>query len=168
MYDETMDVDTSDYAGFGLRLVAWLIDFIMIAIVSGGAMTVLAALGLTAIGGIEGLEEMSHNIDDVPPGVKAGVMAAYFGFLGFMGIAAWLYFALMESSYRQATLGKMAVGIQVTNMDGGRISFLNATGRYLGKIISGMIMYIGYIMAAFTERKQALHDMMASTLVLRK
>ena len=83
-------------------------------------------------------------------------------------IVGWLYFALMESSVNQATLGKMALGIKVTDLDGNRISFGRATGRYFGKIVSGMILYIGFIMAGFTEKKQALHDIMASCLVVNK
>jgi uncharacterized RDD family membrane protein YckC len=80
----------------------------------------------------------------------------------------WLYFAIMESSSRQATLGKMALGIVVTDISGRRISFARATGRQLGKIISGMILYIGYLMIAFTQRKQGLHDIMAECLVVVK
>lgn len=81
-------------------------------------------------------------------------------------IIGWLYFAIMESSSRQATLGKSLMGIYVTGLDGQRISFLRATGRHFAKIISAIILLIGFIMAAFTERKQALHDMIASTLVV--
>jgi len=82
-------------------------------------------------------------------------------------VIQWLYFAVMESSKHQGTLGKLALGIKVTDMNGDRISFGRATGRYFGKIISGMIIYIGYIMAGLTEKKQALHDMMASCLVIK-
>lgn len=80
----------------------------------------------------------------------------------------WLYFAIMESSSRQATLGKMALGIVVTDISGRRISFARATGRQLGKIISGLILYIGYLMIAFTQRKQGLHDIIAECLVVKK
>jgi len=83
-------------------------------------------------------------------------------------IVNWLYRAGMESSSGQATLGKMALGIIVTDYEGERISFGRATGRLLAKIISGLILLIGYIMAGFTERKQALHDMIAKTLVVVK
>jgi uncharacterized RDD family membrane protein YckC len=83
-------------------------------------------------------------------------------------VTGWLYFALMESSSKQATLGKMALSIVVTDMDGKRISFGRATGRYFGKILSGIILLIGYIMIAFTEKKQGLHDMLANTLVVDK
>jgi uncharacterized RDD family membrane protein YckC len=80
----------------------------------------------------------------------------------------WLYFAIMESSSRQATLGKMALGIVVTDTQGRQISFARATGRYFGKIISCLILYIGYLMIAFTQRKQGLHDIMAECLVVVK
>ena len=73
----------------------------------------------------------------------------------------------MESSSRQATVGKMALGLKVTDLEGRRISFARASGRHFAKYISGMILLIGYIMAGFTERKQALHDMIAGTLVQR-
>jgi uncharacterized RDD family membrane protein YckC len=73
----------------------------------------------------------------------------------------------MESSSRQATVGKIALGIEVTDLEGNRLSFGRALGRNLAKIISALILYIGFIMAAFTKRKQALHDMIASALVVK-
>jgi Tfp pilus assembly major pilin PilA/uncharacterized membrane protein YeaQ/YmgE (transglycosylase-associated protein family) len=86
--------------------------------------------------------------------------------LGF--VIGWLYFALMESSAGQGTIGKRVVGIVVTDLNGDRIGFGRATGRYFGKILSSIILLIGYLMAAFTQRKQGLHDMLASTLVLNR
>lgn len=83
-------------------------------------------------------------------------------------VAGWLYFALMESSKFQGTVGKLALGIIVTDVDGNKISFARATGRYFSKILSGFILMIGYIMAGFTEKKQALHDIIAGTLVWKK
>jgi uncharacterized RDD family membrane protein YckC len=80
----------------------------------------------------------------------------------------WAYFAGMESSARQATIGKSAMGIYVADLNGQRISFMRATGRYFAKILSALILFIGYIMAAFTARKQALHDILANTLVLNR
>lgn len=71
----------------------------------------------------------------------------------------------MLSSARQATLGKMALRLRVTDLDGNRISFGRASARHFAKYLSGLILAIGYIMAAFTERHQALHDMVAGTLV---
>lgn len=83
-------------------------------------------------------------------------------------LGGWLYFAIQESSEHQATFGKRALGIIVVDEQGNRISFGRATGRFFAKWLSGVILYIGYIMAAFTARKQALHDLIASTLVINK
>jgi len=83
-------------------------------------------------------------------------------------VGPWLYFALQESSGRQATLGKLALKIYVTDLQGRRISFGQATGRHFGKIVSAIILCIGYMMAGFTAQKQALHDIMAGTLVKRR
>ena len=88
--------------------------------------------------------------------------------LFFWGLG-WLYFAGMESSERQATFGKSVVSLRVTDLEGRRLSFKHATGRFFAKIVSGLIpLAIGYIMAGFTEKKQALHDMIAGTLVLQR
>jgi len=80
----------------------------------------------------------------------------------------WLYYALFEASHFQATPGKMALGLVVTDETGHRIGFGRATGRYFAKLISALILYIGFMMAGWTEKKQALHDILASTLVLKK
>ena len=98
----------------------------------------------------------------------AGLVPAMMGFMVlrlFMTGVNWLYEALMESSSHQATLGKMIFGLKVTDLEGNRISFARATGRHFAKYASAMILGIGFIMAGFTERKQALHDMLAGTLV---
>jgi hypothetical protein len=79
----------------------------------------------------------------------------------------WLYFSLLQSSDWQASVGMRALGLSVIGYDGGRISFARATGRYFASFVSGFICYVGYLLIAFTERKQALHDLMASTLVVR-
>jgi uncharacterized RDD family membrane protein YckC/Tfp pilus assembly major pilin PilA len=84
----------------------------------------------------------------------------------FFHVGRWLYFALMESSASQATLGKRAMGIKAVDKHGGRLSFGRATGRYFGGFVSYIIFYVGYMMAGWTERKQALHDMMAETFVV--
>ncbi len=81
-------------------------------------------------------------------------------------VVVWLYYAIQESGANQATFGKRVMEIKVTDMRGGRISFGRATGRYFAKILSTIILLIGYIMVAFTKRKQGLHDMIAETLVV--
>ena len=103
-------------------------------------------------------------------GADDSVVSDVSDLLGLLtGIAAgWLYEALLVSSSYQATLGKMALGIVVTDMQGRRISFLRATGRHFGKIVSGMLLMIGYLIQPFTEKRQTLHDIMAGCLVLRK
>jgi uncharacterized RDD family membrane protein YckC len=92
------------------------------------------------------------------PGIN--ILAAFVG--------PWLYFALQESSERQATLGKMALKIYVTDLQGQRISFGKATGRHFGRILCALTLCIGYMMAGFTAQKQGLHDMIAGTLVKRR
>jgi uncharacterized RDD family membrane protein YckC len=125
-------------------------------------MLFIPALALFGIGvGAGMMEESPSSI-----GFIFAAIAAYMGAILLIIIMQWLYYALMESSAKQATLGKLALGIVVTDLSGKRITFGRATGRYFGKILSGMIMCIGYIMAGFTERKQALHDIMAGCLVV--
>jgi uncharacterized RDD family membrane protein YckC len=80
-------------------------------------------------------------------------------------IVGWLYYAGMESSSRQSTLGKSLMGMFVTDLNGQRISFLRATGRHFAKILSALLLFIGFIMVAFDARKQGLHDKLAGTLV---
>jgi uncharacterized RDD family membrane protein YckC len=79
----------------------------------------------------------------------------------------WLYFAILESGEGQATLGKKALGLKVTDLNGGRISFGQATGRFFGKYLSMLILFIGYLMMLWDDRKQTLHDKMAGTLVVK-
>jgi uncharacterized RDD family membrane protein YckC len=113
------------------------------------------------------LKEAGFDPDDAY--MYIGPMIGAYSSIAFISIViSWLYFALMESSKIQGTLGKMLLKIKVTDYDGNRISFARATGRYFGKIISGMIMMIGYIMAGFTEKKQALHDILASCYVIKE
>lgn len=143
------------YANFGQRLLAVFLDWILIIVV-----TSMLGVMFGIVIGVGGIMTGAHHraVFDIA------------GLLGFLtGISAgWLYEALLISSSYQATLGKMAVGIVVTDVQGRRISFLRATGRYVGKTVSGMLMMIGYLIQPFTEKRQALHDMMAGCLVLRK
>jgi len=96
-------------------------------------------------------------------------MVGMFGRLVVIRIVInWLYYALLQSSAWQATLGKKALGLEVTDLQGRRISFGRATGRFFAKFLSLMIVFIGFLMIGFTERKQGLHDILAGTLVIRK
>lgn len=109
-------------------------------------------------------------IDAIIVGTATGLVVAVTFGAGFLVIffGNWIYEAWMISSEWQATVGKRALGIAVTGLDGGRISFARATGRHFAKWLSAFLLFIGYIMAAFTEKKQALHDMIAETLVVSR
>jgi uncharacterized RDD family membrane protein YckC len=136
-----------------LRFVAAFIDGLIIGAVNFAIGLVLGFIMIVAAGG-------------GPPGAAILVLQTFANIIGVL--IQWLYFALMESSSHQGTLGKMALGIEVTDLNGRRLSFGRATGRYFAKIISTIPCLAGYIMAGFTEKKQALHDMIASCLVVRK
>ena len=155
------------YAGFWLRFVASLLDGFITGVPIGIVVVILILSS--------GLGSFLHNLPNPPdPGEAAGeafgvALAIGIGVFILLAIVGnWLYYTAMESSRHQATLGKKALGIIVTDMSGNRISFARANGRFFGKWISGMILNIGYLMAAFTEKKQALHDILASCLVVMK
>jgi uncharacterized RDD family membrane protein YckC len=82
-------------------------------------------------------------------------------------VIGWLYHSLQESGPAMATIGKRALGIKVTNLDGRRISFGQATGRYFAQILSCLILLLGYFMMLWDAKRQTLHDRMAGTLVVR-
>jgi len=152
------------YAGFWVRLVAYLIDGLILAIPTGFVVLFII------ISGVLGVTLHRKPVDPREAAALLGPMfLLFFLFFLVMLVLQWLYFAGMESSARQATLGKSVMSLRVTNYEGQRISFGHATGRFFAKIISGLIPFaIGYIMAGFTEKKQALHDLIAGTLVLKK
>ena len=106
------------------------------------------------------------------PGMAAEAIATFFAGFGFIMIITllltWAYFALMESSGWQGTVGKKIMGIQVTDVNGGRITLGRATIRLAAKAFLSGWFLIGYILALFTQRKQALHDLIAGTLVLTR
>jgi uncharacterized RDD family membrane protein YckC len=129
-----------EYAGFWRRVGASVIDGILLNVVGGIVIAISAA------------------ISDVL------VVIAYVVYVA----ALFLYYAIMESSSYQATVGKIALGIQVTDLSGNRIGFGRALGRNLAEILSALILLIGYLLVAFTEKKQALHDMIAGTLVVKR
>jgi uncharacterized RDD family membrane protein YckC len=152
------------YAGFWLRFVAHLIDHFVVGIPLGVLLVFLIlGTGLSAV--LQGLHP-GESPEEVFAAIGVGVI--FFGF-GVLVVAVWLYYAFFESSTWQATPGKKVLGLFVTDLEGNRISFAHASGRFFAKLISGLIPFaIGYIMAGFTARKQALHDMIAGCLVMRK
>lgn len=132
------------YAGFWIRFLACILDFFI---------TLLVVVPIIALAKLSWSSEYSEPV------------AVVFSFLA-NGVCAWLYAALFESGNWQATPGKRILGLKVTDLTGNRISFGRASGRYFAKIISAIILYIGYVMVGFTEKKQGLHDKLADTLVV--
>jgi uncharacterized RDD family membrane protein YckC len=143
------------YAGFWRRLGALMIDLLLFYVV----IAILRAV-LTGILSPGALETMAN-------GPSIFVMAWNSLSVAIL-IGAWLYFAVMESSSSQATLGKKAFGMKVADPRGGRISFGKATGRFLASAISLLTVGIGFLFVLFTKRKQALHDMITETIVIRR
>ncbi|HTC63803.1 MAG TPA: RDD family protein [Candidatus Saccharimonadales bacterium] len=165
MSGSTYSVPSFPYGTFWARLVAYLIDSLIVGLPS--MIALFAAIFFLGSFGV-----MVHQTHADPDAVRAMIATLIpifiLGMLALM-IIHWLYFAGMESSARQGTIGKSVMSLRVSDLEGKRISFGHATGRFFAKIVSGMIPFlIGYLMAAFTEKKQALHDLIAGTLVLGK
>jgi len=163
------------HAGFWKRFLAYIIDSFILNIILGILLIpIFLIFGVSIFNELDNSGNFNYNsvnyIQDMSTAGEVAIASlviiiVFFGIIGSV-IVSWLYFALMESSSKKATLGKMALGLIVTDINGARLSFGRASGRYFAKILSGIILNIGYIMAAFTEKKQALHDILAGTLVL--
>jgi len=128
------------YAGFWIRVVAQIIDSIAVAIIN--ALLYKLIWGKTSFDGTDALLPFLLTI------------TLYL-----------IYYAGMESSSKQGTLGKMALNIQVGDRFGNRVSFANAAGRYFSKFISFIIFCIGFMMVGWDPKKQGLHDKFADTYV---
>lgn len=137
------------YSGFWARWAALFIDSVILGIATFIGAVAFAALGFTA-------------------GEDAALIAGVAGYYLLSIVGSWLYFALLESSSRQATLGKQAVGAIVTDENGQRISFGRASGRFFAKVLTQLSLGIGWLMAAFTKQKRGLHDFVAGTLVVNR
>lgn len=146
------------YAGFWRRFGAYLIDFIILFVIQ---MVIGFILGIIAVASTSNNSYYSSSYDST---VNSLTCLSYLISL----VITVLYFAGFESSQGQATPGKRAMSVIVVDKDGNRISFGKAFIRYLGKILSGLILGVGYFMIGFTEKKQGLHDMIAGTYVVEK
>lgn len=146
-------------AGFWIRFVAWFIDY---AILFTGIVLVTYPLmaDYWASAMLLARDALSGNQPE-----EFVYTTGYYLSQVLALLIWWLYSALLTSSRRQATLGKQAVGLVVGDTNGHRISFGRATGRFFSKALISWICLVGYLMAAFTGRKQALHDMIAGTYV---
>jgi uncharacterized RDD family membrane protein YckC len=144
------------YAGFWLRALAYLIDSIL-----------LAPVMIAVLWPILQNNHVGQSARDILAFYNNGSrQSTALGFL--VDLAGWLYFAAFESSPWQATPGKKILNLAVTDMAGHRISFARASGRHFGKILSILVLLMGFVMIGFTQKKQGLHDMIAGCLVVKK
>jgi uncharacterized RDD family membrane protein YckC len=146
-----------DYAEFMPRVGAFFLDALFVGCIGGipSMIIIFVAAGIGAAGGTEEGALVMANL-----GQACGQLVNI--------VIGWLYFALQDSSQKQGTFGKQIVGIKVTDLQGNRISFGRATGRYFAKWITGCTCGIGFLMPLWTEKKQTLHDMIAGCLALKK
>lgn len=147
VHNSHMTEEKTLYASFWYRLLAFAIDRVILSAFGYALGFILGFLYVSASGGTNGVQWLGN---------------------GLTILITWLYYASFESSKYQATFGKRIVGIRVTNMEGNRISFGNATARHFAKIISWVTIGIGFLMILWTPKKQGLHDTIAHTLVVRK
>jgi uncharacterized RDD family membrane protein YckC len=158
--------DVGVYAGLGRRIVAFIVDFILILLLDAVAA---AVLGL--IRGLQNLYFYAVQHASVDSLTTEGTSAALFGsIIAAYGIVIviipWLYYAGFESSRSQATPGKLLMRIVVTDLDGNKPSFARVTLRHFAKFISTLIIFIGFLMIGLTKNRQGLHDKIAGCLVL--
>lgn len=124
-----MNQTNFEYGSFGRRVVAYILDALILA-------------------------------------VPATIIGSIIPVLG--GLIAWFFYApVLEASELRATLGKYLMGLQVTDLAGGRISFRASVVRNLLKFITAVFLCIGFLVALFTKRRQTIHDILADTLVVR-
>jgi len=141
------------YAGFWFRVLAALID----GVISQVAIAIIVFVFVFSLA-LSLADSMSANELEGMGGVVGAILGM---------IIQWLWFTIAESSKWQATLGKKLLGLKVVDEHGQRISFARANGRYWSKILSAIILLIGFLMVAFTKKKQGLHDVIASTYVVK-
>jgi len=163
MDTNTHENHTVSYGGFWKRFLAFIVDGIIISVA-------LSIVGVH-VSDTSSYGNMMYGYGHFNM-YGYGMLPNYGASLFSLGLTklviGWLYYAIMESTKHQATVGKMLLGMKVTDLHGNKISFGRATGRHFAKIISAIIVGIGFLMVAFTKHKQGLHDIIASTLVVNK
>lgn len=149
------------YAGFWRRVCATFVDSVLLNVLMSPLYLAWLWPAMIAAGG-------QSDPQDMDPAVAFAMMGTLFSFIAISGVISMLYFALLESSPNQASLGKMAMGLKLTDPAGKRITFGHSIVRRLARIVTGFTIGIGYLMVLWTRRKQTLHDLMVGTLVVRK
>lgn len=145
------------YAGFWIRVAAYILDGIVLSAVTVPIFLIFCLPVIMKVA-------RNGNLEEGPPPELVGVI---FMLLPVVWALHWLYEALLTSSTWQGTIGKRILRLKVTDDFGNKITFARSTGRFFAKILSGMVMYIGFIMVGFMERKRGLHDIICNTQVLR-
>lgn len=163
--------EQATYAGFGKRMAALFIDRVIISIAITFAYWEVNREVLRMIkqkGSI--LNKMYKISDDSLDMSKYDVAdnITYYAMSVIFTLVLWCYYAGMESSPWKGTIGKKMIGLEVSDLTGNRISFTKATGRYFGKIISIVVLCIGYIAMLFNDKKQTWHDSMSGCIVTEK
>jgi uncharacterized RDD family membrane protein YckC len=158
--------DIGVYAGLGRRLIAFVVDFILLLM-----FDVVAAFVLGLTRGIQNLYFYLVQHAPVsaltPEGTSTALWGSIIASYGILLIVIpWIYFAGFESSRSQATPGKLLMRIVVTDLEGNKPSFARVTLRHFAKIISTLVIFLGFLMIGLTEKRQGLHDKIAGCLVL--
>ncbi|MGZ4830521.1 MAG: RDD family protein [Candidatus Angelobacter sp.] len=154
-------VPASPYGGFWIRLLAHLIDHVILGAVAAPLFFIMVLPAALRV-----VHEAERNQEPSPELIFA-ILSSVFIYVALAFAGQWLYEALLTSSSWQGTIGKRVLRLKVVDEAGNRISFGRATGRFFAKILSSMFFCIGFLMIAFTERKCGLHDMLAGTMVVR-
>lgn len=151
--------DTRDLAPFLLRLLAIIIDYLLVIFVLSFVVTLIVVIGFADLGPeiVARGDDMVRDLSESWSGPAQLLMALVF----------WLYFAIMHCSAWGATVGKRMLGLYVVDQEGHRLSFLQASLRFLGKLLSVFTFFIGFLVALVHPRRQALHDLIAKTYVKR-
>jgi uncharacterized RDD family membrane protein YckC len=164
--EEDEGPDVGVYAGLGRRLIAFIVDFILVLIAGGIAIALFSlsnGLKYAYFMTVSGVSY--HDLTEAGTlDAALGPIVAAFGILFI--VVPWLYFAGFESSRSQATPGKVLMSLVVTDLEGNKPSFARTTLRFFGKYISTLIIFIGFLMIGFTKKHQGLHDRIAGCLVL--
>jgi len=145
------------YGGFWRRFWGAFLDSIVLNIV---VLPISIAMGVS-------WARFPGDEEDMTPEWALSYLGGLMTVILISTILNWLYSALMQSSSKQGTLGQLALGLKVTDLQGRRLSFARATGRYFATFITGLTFTIGYLVMLFTEKRQTLHDLIAGTLVVR-
>jgi uncharacterized RDD family membrane protein YckC len=151
----------SPYGGFWIRLLAHLIDHVILGAVAAPLFFIMVLPAALRVA------QEAERTQEPSPELIFAILSSVFIYVVLAVAGQWLYEALLTSSSWQATIGKRVLRLKVVDEAGNRISFGRATGRFFAKILSSMFFFIGFIMIGFTERKRGLHDMLAGTVVVR-